>query len=70
MSIRGYSIMCLTVLLLSACANQTPPPTATQVPEPTPSPSPTAVPTLVALPDGDLVYRDPGGRFSLPLVGG
>lgn len=69
MNTRGYTIMCLMVLLLSACSSQAPPPTATQVPEPTLSPSPTAVPTLVSLPDGSLVYGDPDGRFSLPLIG-
>jgi pimeloyl-ACP methyl ester carboxylesterase len=49
----------LLILLLSACASQTttpspPSPTATQAPEPTP---------------GGLVFGDPDGRFSLPLVG-
>ena len=36
---------------------------------PKPTPSPTAVPTLASLPNGDLVYGDPGNRFSLPLIG-
>ncbi|UCF61846.1 MAG: prolyl oligopeptidase family serine peptidase [Anaerolineaceae bacterium] len=62
-------IFVFTALVLSACTNQAPPPTATPVPEPSQSPSPTVVPTLVSLPDGDLVYGDPDGRFSLPLIG-
>jgi hypothetical protein len=55
--------------LLGACTSQTPTPTATPIPEPTPPPSPTVVSTLASLPDGSLVYGDPDGRFSLPLVG-
>lgn len=54
------------VVFLSACG---PAATPTQTPEPTPLPSPTPVPTLASLPGGGYVYGDPGGRFSLPLVG-
>ena len=60
--------LALFAVILSACS-PAPTPTATQMPEPTPSQSPTAVSTLASLPDGSLVYGDPGGRFSLPLVG-
>lgn len=83
MNTHVHKLVYLMVLLLSACASQTltpspPPSTVPQVPEPTPSSSPTAVPTpvearvsesaLVPMPGG-YVYGDPGGRFSLPLIG-
>jgi dienelactone hydrolase len=71
--IKLLVIFLFATLVLSACASQTSTPTSiptpTQISEPTPSPSPTTVPTLVASPDGDLVYGDPEGRFSLPLIG-
>ena len=64
----------LLVLLLSACTSQAstptpPPPKATLVLEPTQVPPLTVVSTFASLPDDSLVYGDPDGRFSLPLVG-
>jgi len=71
----SFALSILLVVWLVACTGQTTTPsspsvTATEIPEPTPSP--TAVPILASLPDGDLVYGDPDGRFSfpLPLAGG
>jgi len=69
-----FVLFILLVLLLSACTSQTftptpPPPNATLVLEPTPVPPLTAVSTHASLPDGSLVYGDPDGRFSMPLVG-
>jgi pimeloyl-ACP methyl ester carboxylesterase len=79
MKTQIYRLVCLHVIFLCACTNLSdspsqPPLAETQVPEPTltqvqPAPSTTAVSTLASLPDGGLVYGDPGGRFSLPLVG-
>ena len=59
-------MLALLAITLSACGPAAEP-TATPAPEPTPIP--TAVPTLASLPDGGLVYGDPDGRFSLPLIG-
>jgi dienelactone hydrolase len=48
------------VVFLSACG---PAATPTQIPEPTPAA------TLASLPGVGYVYGDPGGRFTLPLIG-
>jgi len=72
-----FVLFILLVLILGACTSQTAPaspsplpPTATpHSPMPAQTSVPTAVLTLASLPDGGLVYGDPGGRFSLPLVG-